>query len=353
MRSRSLFLGPTILAGIGLASSLWLGYAYTGTASGALSTFLICAVLSVLEVSLSFDNAVVNASVLRRMSPIWQRRFLTWGIVIAVFGMRIVFPLAIVSVAAHVGPLEAVRIAVSSPETYSGMMKDAELGIAAFGGTFLMMVALRFFFDHAKEVHWLGPLECRLSRAGRFRAIEVAVAAAIVLFIAMPLDDARGTVFVEAAAAGLLTFVAVTWLGKFLDSPRLGSAARVGLGAFLYLEVLDASFSFDSVVGAFALSSNLFVIAIGLGIGAIYIRSLTMLMVEKQTLAEYRYLEHGAFYAIFALAAIMFVRVHFEVPELVTGLIGAGFILASFLSSIKANRIHGKLYVRADEGEEA
>ena len=114
--------------------------------------------------------------------------------------------------------------------------------------------------------------------------------------------------------------------------------AKGGLGAFLYLQVLDASFSFDGVIGAFALSSNLFIIALGLGIGAMFVRSMTIMLVEKGTLAEYRYLEHGAFYAILALAAIMLLAVRFHIPETITGLIGAGLIGLSFVASTRANK---------------
>ena len=90
--------------------------------------------------------------------------------------------------------------------------------------------------------------------------------------------------------------------------------------------MLDASFSFDGVIGAFALSNNLFVIAIGLGIGAMFVRSLTIMLVEQGTLTEYRYLEHGAFYAIIALGVIMFLKTVMPFPEAVTGLVGAAFI---------------------------
>ena len=110
---------------------------------------------------------------------------------------------------------------------------------------------------------------------------------------------------------------------------------------FLYLEVLDASFSFDGVIGAFAISSNLFVIAAGLGIGALYIRSLTVYLVKKGTLSEYIYLEHGAHWAIGALAVTMLIGVSRQIPEVVSGLTGAILILASVLSSIIRNRRAG------------
>ncbi len=121
---------------------------------------------------------------------------------------------------------------------------------------------------------------------------------------------------------GLVTFIAVDGIAALLDPVdvrRRARPTRSGAAAFLYLEVLDASFSFDGVIGAFALSNNLFVIAIGLGIGAMFVRSLTIMLVERGTLTEYRYLEHGAFYAIIALGVIMFVKTVTPVPETVTG----------------------------------
>ncbi|WP_047787819.1 DUF475 domain-containing protein, partial [Variovorax paradoxus] len=129
-------------------------------------------------------------------------------------------------------------------------------------------------------------------------------------------------------------------LGGLLDSSQqtLQAGTKGGLGAFLYLEVLDASFSFDGVIGAFALTHNLFVIAIGLGIGAMYVRSMTIMLVERGTLAEYRFLEHGAFYAIIALSVIMFVQPLVHIPEVVTGLGGATLIGISLWSSIRWNR---------------
>ena len=105
--------------------------------------------------------------------------------------------------------------------------------------------------------------------------------------------------------------------------------------------MLDASFSFDGVVGAFAITDMIFVIALGLGIGACYIRALTVYLVRKGTLAEYVYLEHGAHWAIGALAVLLFVTIRVEGSRLVTGLIGVGFIGAALVSSIVRNRRAG------------
>ena len=330
-----------IFTALGLALGAALGWHTTGTLGGMAGVFFICTVLAVLEISLSFDNAIVNANKLKTMDPKWQHRFLTWGIVIAVFGMRIVFPLLIVVIAAKIGPWQAMVLAASRPDEYARIMHDAHLPIAAFGGTFLLMVGLGFFFDSQKDVHWVGWLERRMQRYATIRGIEVGLALSVVLIFAHFLPPEENETFLRSAIWGLLTFLGVEVLGGFLDYSQkqtLAAGAKGGLGAFLYLEVLDASFSFDGVIGAFALSQNLFVIAIGLGIGAMYVRSMTIMLVEKGTLAQYRYLEHGAFWAIIALSMIMFLQSFVHIPEVITGLGGAALIGISLWSSVRWNR---------------
>jgi uncharacterized protein len=336
----SYFTWAFIVTAAGLALGAWLGWMSTGTLSGMLTIFFICSVLAVLEISLSFDNAIVNANKLKDMRPEWQRRFLTWGILIAVFGMRIVFPLLIVVIAANIGPWQAMILAATQPEEYARIMHDAHLPIAAFGGTFLMMVGLSYFFDEEKDVHWVRWLEEKVSRSATVRGIEVAFVLVVIVVFSKLVPLSESSLFLSSAIYGLLTFLAVEVLGGLLDKSQeaLSSAAKGGLGAFLYLEVLDASFSFDGVIGAFALSQNLFVIAIGLGIGAMYVRSMTIMLVERGTLQQYRYLEHGAFYAILILAVIMFVQTLYHIPEVITGLGGAVLIGISLWSSIRFNR---------------
>ncbi|NKN38717.1 DUF475 domain-containing protein [Agrobacterium sp. a22-2] len=329
-----------IVTALGLLLGAWLGWQSTGTLGGMATAFFICAVLAVLEISLSFDNAIVNANKLKDMTPVWQHRFLTWGIVIAVFGMRIVFPLLIVVIAADIGPIDALILAAREPAEYARIMNEAHLPIAAFGGTFLMMVGLTYFFNHEKEVHWISFIEKHMARSATIKGIEIAFVLALILVFSNFLDGEEATTFVYSAIYGLLTFLAVEVLGGLLDASQktMTEAAKGGLGAFIYLEVLDASFSFDGVIGAFALTQNLFVIAIGLGIGAMYVRSMTIMLVDKGTLAEYRYLEHGAFYAILILSVIMYFQTLVHIPEVITGLGGAGLIGISLWSSIRYNR---------------
>ncbi|MBX7502565.1 DUF475 domain-containing protein [Qipengyuania sp. YG27] len=328
-----------------LSLAAWYGWASTGTITGTLSLLWIVVVLSVLEVSLSFDNAVVNASVLKEMDEVWQHRFLTWGIAFAVFGMRVIFPLAIVAIAAGLGPMETVDLSLNNPQEYERIVSSAHVGIAGFGGAFLAMVGLKFFFDLDKEIHWIRAIEEWLSKFAALPAAEIALLLLALWGISTMLEPDEALTFLVAGILGLVTFIAVEGINAILEMKEeaaklQGAVVRSGLGGFLYLNVLDASFSFDGVIGAFALSNNMIVIALGLSIGAMFVRSMTIHLVRKGTLAAYRFLEHGAFWAIIVLGAIMLMSAKFHIPETVTGLIGAILIGLSFWWSVRYNQRH-------------
>jgi hypothetical protein len=339
----------------GLVLAGWLGYYYTGTVSAIFETILLVSILSALEISLSFDNAVVNATILKKMTPLWRHRFLTWGMLIAVFIMRLLFPLIIVGIVAKIGPIEALLMAALKPTEYATIMLSAHVPVAAFGGTFLLMVALTYFFDVNKDVHWIKLIESPLSKLGRMEAIELGIAMISIYGLSTFLPPHEAHTFIIAGIWGLITFIAVDGIGAFLKVPESEEKGanqdihKTSAALFMYLEILDASFSFDGVVGAFALTNNLFIIAIGLSIGAMFVRSLTIMLVDKGTLSHYRYLEHGAFYAIGALAAIMFVNTFYPVPELITGLVGGAFLALSLWSSIRHNRCVKRLKKNSGE----
>ncbi|WP_033923273.1 DUF475 domain-containing protein [Sphingomonas sp. 37zxx] len=349
------FKGSLVFTVICVALGAWLGWSMTGSVAGTLGVLWIVLVLGVLEISLSFDNAVVNASVLKDMDEIWRRRFLTWGILIAVFGMRIIFPVVIVAIAASLGPIEAVRLAASDPEQYQRIITGAHIGIAGFGGAFLGMVGLNFFFDSDKDVHWIGVVERQLTKLSSVDAIAIAILLSALYGISTMLDPADAFTFVIAGIFGLLAYIAVQAVNSLLEAPEqvdsagnvTGIVVRSGFASFLYLELLDSSFSFDGVIGAFALTNNIFIIALGLGIGAMFVRSMTIMLVEKGTLAQYRFLEHGAFWAILALSAIMLLSARFHIPETITGLIGAAFIVTALWRSVRWNRANPSLDVHA------
>lgn len=339
-----------------LALGGWYGFSSTGSVAGTAQMLWIIFVLSILEISLSFDNAVVNAAVLKDMDRVWQKRFLTWGILFAVFGMRIVFPLAIVAIAAGLGPVDAVNLSLNDPAEYERIVSSAHVGIAGFGGAFLAMVGLKFFFDGEKDVHWIEAVERFLGRFAALPAAEIALLLLGVWGISLMLPDAEALTFIVASVLGLVTFIAVEGVSTMLElheeKQRLaGAVVRSGLGGFLYLNILDASFSFDGVIGAFALSNNMIVIALGLSIGAMFVRSMTIHLVEKGTLAQYRYLEHGAFWAIIVLGAIMLLSARWHIPETVTGLIGAILIGLSLWWSVRFNRRHPEPVEEAVRGD--
>jgi uncharacterized protein len=341
IKNLSYFKGSLIVTVLGLAAGFGIGYIYKGTLSGALTSLFLTFVLAVLEVSLSFDNAVVNAAVLRNMTPVWRHRFLTWGILIAVFGMRIVFPLVIVSVIAHVSPWGALVLAATKPEEYASLMLSSHLVLAGFGGSFLFMVCLRYFFNTEKDVHWIRIIEKPLTQFGKLQAVEMIICLLLFYTLSRFMPDVQNQLsFIVAGIFGLTTFVVVDGLAEMCKLPEEGIVQihKASAAMFLYLEILDASFSFDGVIGAFALTNNLFIIAAGLGIGAMFVRSLTILLVEKNSLEEFPFIEHGAFYAIGALALLMLLDVFLHVPEALTGLIGAFIIGVSLYSSIRHNR---------------
>lgn len=330
------FKSSFIFSFIGLIIAAIIGYQVSGL-QGLWQTVFITSVLAILEVSLSFDNAIVNAIVLKKMTPLWRHRFLTWGMIIAVFGMRLVFPVAIVSVVGGINPLEALNLALFKQQEYAALMVSAHIEISAFGGAFLLLVGLKYFYDENKEEHWIKVIEKPLALMGKFEAIEIAITLLAFLVILKFLPDTEQMRFVTAGLWGIVTYVLVDGIGSWLEfsGEQKNDMQRASAGLFLYLEVLDASFSFDGVIGAFAITQNLFIIMIGLSIGAFFVRSLTIYFVEKDTLKQYAYLEHGAFYAILVLAGIMLLDPFLHVPEWVTGLLGAVFIILSFIWSVK------------------
>lgn len=346
---------------------------------GGWTAFGVVAILSVLEISLSFDNAVVNAGILKKMNAFWQKIFLTIGVLIAVFGMRLIFPVVIVAVTAKLNPIEAVNLALTDKDRYQHLVTDAHPAIAAFGGMFLLMIFLDFIFED-RDIQWLRWIERPLAKLGKVDMLSVCIALVVLLVAAMTFAthahqhggtyaDKAETVLISGVA-GLITYMVVGGLSGFFEDrleeeeereheaeeearrsgKKVSAIALSGKAAFfmfLYLEVLDASFSFDGVIGAFAITNDIVLMALGLGIGAMYVRSLTVYLVRQGTLDEYVYLEHGAHYAIGALAVLLLVTIRYQINEVITGLVGVVLIGWSFWSSVRRNRLEAE----ADGGE--
>lgn len=330
-----IFTVITMILGFGYGMYLF------GNITQALGIVFIMGVLGVLEVSLSFDNAIVNAKTLEKMTPEWQHRFITWGMIIAVFGMRIVFPVLIVAIVSGLSMIDATMLAVNDHVKYSEILQSSHSLIAGFGGAFLFLVAFEFFFDAEKDVHWIHMIESKLVKLGARQSVGIVLTVGLLYTFYTYLPEAEALKFFMAGIAGIVTHEIVKLIGDLMNSEEEDEnnatvvVAKNGLASFLYLEVLDASFSFDGVLGALVISTDIFIIAGGLAIGAMAVRSLTIQLVETKVLNEYKYLEHSAFYAILILASIMFASTMIHIPELITGLLSVSFIVAGYISSIR------------------
>lgn len=324
----------------GLALAFWRGE--TVSAGHGFSFLIPALIICVLEISLSFDNAVINAQKLENMSPIWRRRFLTWGIAIAVFGMRFVFPLLIVSAFSGLSMNAVFDLALHNPDEYARHLEESNVGISSFGGAFLMMLFCEFMLDAKKKIHWIPVLEPMLSKAGKFPFIQTIVSFLLLLLIQVFLEGEDRIVSIISGTLGIATHLAIHGFSAKLDSLAKQENAfalkHAGLAAFIYLELIDASFSLDGVLGAFALTKDVVIITIGLAVGAFFVRSITVVLVEKKTLSKLLYLTNGAYWAIGSLAVIMFMATFIEVPEAITGGLGMAFILTSFISSLRARK---------------
>lgn len=317
---------------ITVALGIWVA-----THGGLLAIWLFT-ILVVLEVTLSFDNAIINSRVLSRMSPFWQKMFLTVGIFIAVFVVRFLLPIIIVMVTSGTGFMQVTDMALNNPEEYGKTLHEAAPTIDAFGGTFLLMIGISYFMNRKKDIHWLRWVEKRLVRAGNYENFKTFVMLAVAMILYFTVDDAhKGTVLV-ASIFGTLLHMGLEIFGAYFEKRQSQAAKLVGLaafGSFMYLEVLDASFSLDGVIGAFAITTDIVLIVAGLAAGAIWVRSMTVYLMNAGVLSKYKYMEHGAHWAILALGTIMLVKLyHVDPPEWLVGSIGLVFIATAVVSSI-------------------
>jgi len=307
--------------------------------------FFIALVLILVEITFSFENAIINAKVLSTVSEFWRKIFITIGILIAVVGMRLVFPIAIVAITAGLSMGSVVDLALNHPNRYATELNEAHISIAAFGGMFLLMLCLSFFFDPKRKIRWINIIEKPLQDMSKWWLYTTVSLGVLIVLSVLPANHEPSQTFI-AGLVGIVTYVVIHGLAELFAKTQKqnvgGKALKTGMAgfmAFLYLEVLDASFSFDGVIGAFAVTNEVLLIAIGLGIGALWVRSLTIFMVEHKVLHAYRYLEHGAHYTIGVLACVLLAGIFFNIPEAIAGVAGLIIITTSVISSIRASRI--------------
>ena len=335
----SYFCGSIVFAIVALIAAFCYGASTHGVAIG-FSFMFSALVLSVLETSVSLDNAVVNATILKHMSPLGRRIFLTLGILIAVFGVRMVLPIFIVQFTGGVGFFEAAQVPFNDPDRYVQIMHHAHPMIMGFGGGFLLMVAIEFFINSEKEEHWIPAIEPLFAKLGSIENIQTFSAAMIIAIISFFMPAETRATFVGSTFTGYVVYMLVHMFKNLIGGADIIAAVQKSwVVGFVYLEVLDASFSLDGVVAAFAITSNFILIAIGLGIGAMFVRSLTIYLVDREVMEQFQYLEHSAFWSILVLVGIMFASVlHIECGELFTGLISAAIIAMGVITSIIAKK---------------
>lgn len=330
----------------------------------------LTAILIVVEIVFSFDNAAVNAKYLTRLNHFWQTMFLTVGVLVAVFGMRLVFPFVIVCLSGSITPWRALQLALEkgdphTPGTYGYILNEAHPAIAAFGGMFLLLLFLDFMLDEDREISWLTWIEKPLQKLGKLDVLSVIIAGTFLLVAAETLTHETHvhsavemrSIVLFSGLLGILGYLAVNGLSTMMEEREAAKdhefeeadahsttgqkvllAGKAAFSMFLFLEVLDATFSFDGVIGAFAITPDPIIIMLGLGVGAMYVRSMTIFLVRNGTLAEYRYLENGAHWAIGALAVLLVLSIRVDLGQFVIGAIGIAFILAAWASSVLANK---------------
>ena len=325
--------------------------------------------LTILELSLSFDNAVVNALILVNMPALWRKRFLTWGMIIAVFGVRLIFPILIVFATTNLTFIESFSLAFNNPVEYEKVIMASHHIVMAFGGMFLLMIFLSFLFNENKDVYWIAFIEKYASRWASVGDLKILIAILTIATIGIyaptqiliedTLKNIDKSEIILPMIYGILLYLCIEFLRGILEDDGQkheekdtqserekiehvanSKLAKGGLASFIYLELIDMSFSFDGVLGAFAVSQNIVIIMLGLGAGAFAVRNLTILMVDRGMVAEYKYLEHGAMWSVGLLALSMIVQIFIHLPH---GLIIAFAIIPiaiAFIQSVRENKLN-------------
>ena len=316
-------------------AALIVAFLYGGLAAALTTLFLIA-----VEMAISFDNAIVNAKVLTKLSRFWQQIFLTIGIFIAIFVVRFILPIVIVMLTANLSFGDVFNLALNDTEKYGEKLNEAHTIIAGFGGSFLLALSVYFLLEKDRKVFWIKSIEKPLQKFSGHAWLPPVIVISIILLMSVFVHHDTAD-FIRAGIFGTLLY---TFIKAILDfAERFAPSGKkhiTGFPAFLgfmYLELLDASFSLDGVLGAFAITKQVLLIALGLGVGAFWVRSFTIMMVRRGTLTVYKYLDHGAHYAILILSLSLLIGAIVKVPSALIGISCIGVILISFLASKKLN----------------
>lgn len=208
-----------------IAAWFWAAHIEAGT---ELKTLFIVFFLSILEVTLSFDNAVVNAVVLDKMTPKWQHRFLTWGIIIAVFGVRFLLPVIIVSIFSRLSIIKTVHMALEDVTQYTHYLHLAHAPLVAFGGSFLLMVGLSYFVGKNNHHKWLPFIENLLEKIN-FRFSNAIITSLVIFILQFFLPDDIKWSVITSAVTGVVSYEVIHGLCGFMEKKQEASIAS---GAF-------------------------------------------------------------------------------------------------------------------------
>lgn len=287
--------------------------------------------LAVFEIISSIDNAVVNAEVLGTMSKKARRWFLIWGMLFAVFIIRGLLPWAIIwATNPSLGLVGSFLASFSNDPSVIASIESSGPILLAGGGTFLVFLFFHWLFMEPKNYGLIGERFFH-SKGVWFYAVVSIILSALV-WSALKIHPIMAFSIVLGSTAFFITHGfkqnAEESERKLLD----GSSNQSDISKILYLEVIDATFSIDGVLGAFAFTLSVPLIIIGAGVGAIVLRQLTVSNIER--VKKYIYLKNGAMYSIFFLGLIMLLHAFdFHIPEWVSPVVTVIIVLYFFLKS--------------------
>ena len=295
-----------------------------------LTSFIFTALgLALFEIISSADNAIINAEVLRTMSEKMRKWFLLWGILFAVFVVRGLLPWAIIwATVPSLGPIGAFMATWSSdPMVHAAIEKSAPI-LMAGGGIFLVFLFFHWLF--LEEKHFGLPGERFFVKQGVWFYAVVSVLLAVIVWLALKVDPLMAFGAVIGSTAFFITHGFKENAERAEKELLSGTSKKSDISKILYLEVIDATFSIDGVLGAFAFTLSIPLILIGNGIGAIVLRKLTVSNIE--TVKKYVFLKNGAMYSVFFLGFIMILHAfHVPVPDWVSPLVT--FVVVTFFFS--------------------
>lgn len=280
------------------------------------SIILITFGLCLFEVVISVDNAIINAEVLNTMSKKGRKWFLIWGILIAVFLVRGLLPLIILwANNPSLGFIGAFTASFSSDQKIVEVIEKSAPILLVGGGTFLVFLFFHWIFLEPKHYGLIG--EKFIHGKGVWFFAVVSVLLSIIVWLSIK----KNPVMAFGAVIGSTAFFITHGFKENAEEAEkrmLENNSNISdISKIFYLEVIDASFSIDGILGAFAFTFSLPIILIGNGIGALIVRQITVSNIEK--VKKYKYLKNGAMYSIFALGSIMILHsfsVH--IPEWIT-----------------------------------